>query len=135
VSGLPVRHHVALEAQFLFQKPVQELGVLARIGLVNSIVAAHYRGYASSHSIGERPEIELVHRSVVYIRRNGFHDFAAWSRTGVSLGLLFVPDEMLCTSLGSSVLHTSDCHCESGPGEIWVWRETLPISASQRMLT
>jgi hypothetical protein len=51
----PIRHDVTLKTQFVFQKAIERLAVLAAITTVDALVGAHDRSSACSHSIGEWP--------------------------------------------------------------------------------
>ena len=42
----PVGHYVALETEFALEDIVEYLAVLAAVGLVQSVIAAHHLGWA-----------------------------------------------------------------------------------------
>ena len=74
---LPVTHDEALEAELRLQNTVQELGVLAAVGVVNLIVGAHERSDSGADCVGKWPNVELVKSAVVQVGGGGLGDVVA----------------------------------------------------------
>jgi hypothetical protein len=56
----PVAHDESLETKLVLEDVVLEVGVLASVAVVDLVVRAHDGTGASTHGIGERPNVELV---------------------------------------------------------------------------
>ena len=87
---LPVTHDEALEAELRLQNTVQELGVLAAVGVVKLVVGAHERSDSSADCVGKWPRVELVKSAVVQVGGGRLGDVVAvtdclWSLTEVLL--------------------------------------------------
>ena len=94
---LPVTHNETLEAKLGLQNTVQELGVLASVGVVELVVGTHERSDTGANCVGKWPCVQLVKCAVVHVRGERFSNIVAvadclWSLTEV---LLFVGQEVL----------------------------------------
>ena len=92
MRSTPITHHISLEAKFTLQKIVLRLAVLAAVGLVQAIVAAHHTGNANLDSLCERPQIQLMHRAVIDVGAHALDSGAIGVGRWLSLSLLFVAD-------------------------------------------
>ncbi|KAI7001199.1 putative beta-glucosidase [Hortaea werneckii] len=123
-----------LEAEFAFKQAVLGLGVLASIGAVQSLVRAHDRSNISLDSVGERPQIRLMHCPIVDIAGDGFlilgGETSVLRKGRVPLGLLFVADVVLGRGLDTCILEAHDSLSRGDTSEILVRRETFPVTAS-----
>jgi hypothetical protein len=86
----PIGDDWPLEVELLFDEPVQDLRVLARLSLVELIVRAHDGRHAGVDGLGEWPEVELVNRPVINVRGRNLLRLPAAAEV-----LLLVPDEVL----------------------------------------
>ena len=77
-------YHKALKAEVALQVRRQRRGVLARVDVVDAVVAAHEGQHASPDRALERRQVHLVLRPFVDV---GGH--------GAAVGLLVVVDEVL----------------------------------------
>jgi hypothetical protein len=93
-EGRPVRDDRALEVELLLDEPVEELRVRAALRLVDLVVRAHDRRDARVDGLGERPEVELVHRAVVDVGRVDLRGLRS-----AAVVLLLVCDQVLRSQL------------------------------------
>lgn len=134
VGAHPVGHDVALEAELGLQDAVQGLGVLAGVGAVDALVAAHDTGDTSANGVGEGPDVELVDGTVFDVGRDGHLLLFVGLVVGiegvlrVALSLLLVHDPVLGRSLNTDALNTKNGLLHGNTSEVWVRREALPAT-------
>jgi hypothetical protein len=82
--------------------------------------------------VGERPEVKLVHGSVVHVGGEGLlvdlADVTILLEGGVSHNLLLVTDEVLGSGLDTGVLVTVDGLLHGDTGQVRVGGEALPVT-------
>ena len=128
----PIGHNKALEAKFVFQKLVHQMAILAAIAVVESLIAAHSGDGTSFHSILERPQIQLMHRLVIDIRRNRSILSGAETRLH-AVRLLFVAEKML--DAGHDVLlHGNGGLVRQSSGQVWIVAEAFPVATASSPL-
>lgn len=93
--GIPIRHHISLEAELFLEQPIKGLAVLASVRVVDALVGAHDRSTPGQYGVLERPEVQLVHRLIVNVGRNRLHIFSLVIGFGVAVNFLLVGNEVL----------------------------------------
>lgn len=98
--------------------------ILASVGIVNQIVAAHDTTDASLDGLSKGPEVNLVNGSVVDVGGSG--------RTVV---LLFVANVMLSSRNHTRALDAGDGFGSADTSKVRVSSKAFPITASCRSAT
>lgn len=134
MNRTPVRHNVALETKLGLEQTILSGRVLAAIGAVDALVAAHEGSGLGLDGVGEWPQVELVHGTVVEVRRQSSNICVCGGTVlgvdGVTGSFLLVCNEVLCGSLNTSILVASDRLVHGDTSEVWIGGETLPVTAS-----
>lgn len=81
-----------MKPKLIFQNTIEQLGILAAVRRIDSVVRAHHRRSASFDRVGKRPCVDFMHCAIVNVGRHGFDGLALIVGAGVSLGLLLVAD-------------------------------------------
>lgn len=130
VSGTPIGHDVALEAQLGLEEVVEEVGVLARVGAVDTVVGAHEAGDASAGGVGEGPHVDLVKGAVIEVGGDGVLDIGCGvgirSVGRVTLRLLLVGNKVLCIGLHTGVLDTENGLLHADTSQVRIGCEAFP---------
>jgi hypothetical protein len=136
-------YHETLEAKLLLENTIHELTILAAVRVVDSLVRAHDTRSPHFQRVHEGPSIQLVQRTIVYIRRNGFAFITRSSSVLLFLSkpMLIFPSVLLNTtiSLRNAYLWRSDNtlllrplrdHRASDTRKIRVRSQTFPIPST-----
>ena len=122
IDGAPVRHGKAGETPFIPQDLVEQQGILAGVGAVHPVVAAHQRpGTALPHRRLKGGQVNLTQGALVHpaVRRH-------------AAGLLAVGSKMLGTGPHAFALYALDEPGGQLSGQEGVFAVILEVAAAQR---
>src|SRR4051794_19579708 len=88
------------------------------------------------NSIGKRPEVKLMHSSIIHVRRKSLlinlANIPILNKSRVSHDFLLITDEVLRSSLNTRILVSHDSLLHRNTGEVRIRRETLPVTTRVR---